>query len=253
MSGYYRDQQKEAEMARDSMHCNCGILTAIVLSTAAGCTGNIAVYNLSSTSVFGPYCGKDVTLTREVVLVETALPGVKHPAGDRPSLEAIVKSDGLTDTFPYAYMVYPNQLDAVLEDRRISARAMLPMSEHDRPVPMPRTCKLPVGTKVHVLYTFLEHDTNLFTPDHTYLNTMVRVEGLAGGWPPVITAMFNNGDGSVYDGLGAVREYDLSGHFWGKLQPAPWERTEPSATSRAVDPSEWWDCRNYVGRVRGAW
>ena len=238
-------------MAHDTVYCRT-IFTIFVLLVAAGCNDTIVVYDLSGTSPFGPYCGKDVTLTREVFLVQTTLPGVQHPAGDRPSLDIMMQTEGLVDTFPYAYMVYPNQLDAALEEIRITTRCMLPMSEHNRPVPMPCTRKLPVGTHVHVKYTFLEHDINPFAAKSTWVKTMVRIEGLGEGWPSVITAVFNNGDCSAYDIHGAVRFYNLDGRFDEHLLPAPWERVESPTAPKNVPLGEWYQCKNYVGRVRNS-
>jgi hypothetical protein len=217
----------------------------VIVLSVAGCTDGYDVYDLSNSLPFSQYSGKDVTLTREVILIEVPQSWGQHSSGDRPSLGAMVLAarKDYANTFPYAFMVYPNQLNAALDEIHISLSNLLPITDRNRTVSMPRTRSLPVGARVRVKYTFMEHDPNPFTADLTRVKTMVRIECIGGEWPSVLTAIFNNSDRVGRDG----------DWFTGILQPAPWERTGSPTSLRRAILSEWCNSKNYVGKVQHPW
>src|SRR4029453_11791108 len=135
------------------------ITAALTLACGSGCT-SVRVYDLSATPPFSAYAGKEVILTRDVLVVDTSKPQI-----------------------PQRYCTI---VDPALPDNANSTATAREARESFRII------RVPAGTKVRVDTTRLTSSRNIYA-EFWNLGSQVSISGLqAEGWPTTVEAGFNH-------------------------------------------------------------
>lgn len=162
----------------------------LVMLTASGCA-RVTTYDLSAKQPFSKYVGKEVILTRDILIVDVG----------RPELPG----------------QFYDVLDPSSPDQRANAQYQMEAKAHLRYV------RIPVGTKIHVLDVHLVNSSNVYT-SWWFLYSTVSFDSAVVGWPQPILARFNYATAKDND-WGPPQGWMLHG----TIRPAPWEPLDTPA------------------------